>query len=72
MVFIDEISRTRNARTNASWPEHHEPPGYEEELLESYRNGLKALSTFSQDSVLTRKPFPFYRLVTNLVSTSFI
>jgi hypothetical protein len=54
MVFVDEISRTRNARTNASWPEHHEPPGYEEELLESYRNGLKALSTFSQDSVLTR------------------
>ncbi|KAH9479396.1 hypothetical protein JR316_0007986 [Psilocybe cubensis] len=49
LVFVDEISRARQMRSG--WPEH---ASVEEELMESYRSGLKAMSLFSQDSVLMR------------------
>ncbi|PPQ67854.1 hypothetical protein CVT25_010293 [Psilocybe cyanescens] len=49
LVFVDEISRTRQMQS--AWPEH---TSVEEELMESYRNGLKAMSLFSQDSILMR------------------
>lgn len=51
-VFIDEISRVR--LINSSWPP---PPGSEtseEELMESLRSGLTALSLYSEDSALMR------------------
>lgn len=49
LVFIDEISRTRQMKS--TW---HEASAVEDELMERYRNGLKALSLFSQDSLLMR------------------
>lgn len=49
-VFIDEISRVRQLR--GTWPE---APQVEDELMENYRNGLKAMSLFSQESTLMRK-----------------
>jgi hypothetical protein len=49
LVFVDEISRTRHVRS--TWPE---APTVEDELMESYRNGLKAMSLFSQESILMR------------------
>ena len=49
-VFIDEISRVRQLR--GTWPD---APQVEDELMENYRNGLKAMSLFSQDSTLMRK-----------------
>ena len=49
-VFIDEISRVRQLR--ATWPD---APQVEHELMENYRNGLKAMSLFSQESILMRK-----------------
>lgn len=49
LVFIDEISRTRQLKS--SWSE---APVVEDSLLESYRNGLKAMSLFSQESNLMR------------------
>ena len=51
-VFIDEISRVRQLR--GTWPD---APQVEDELMENYRNGLKAMSLFSQDSTLMRKLF---------------
>lgn len=48
-VFIDEISRVRQLRDLT------DVPYTEEELMEGYRNGLNALSLFSQDSILMRK-----------------
>jgi len=50
LVFIDEISRTRQLKS--SWSE---APVVEDSLLESYRNGLKAMSLFSQESNLMRE-----------------
>jgi hypothetical protein len=49
-VFIDEISRVRQLR--GTWPD---APQVEDELMENYRNGLKAMSLFSQESTLMRK-----------------
>ncbi|KAF8967602.1 hypothetical protein BDZ97DRAFT_1978162 [Flammula alnicola] len=49
LVFVDEISRTRQLKS--SWPD---APAVEDELMECYRNGLKALSLFSQESTLMR------------------
>jgi hypothetical protein len=49
LVFVDEISRTRHVRS--TWPD---APAVEDELMESYRNGLKAMSLFSQESILMR------------------
>ncbi len=49
LIFIDEISRTRQMKS--TWPE---AAALEDELMESYRNGLTALSLFSQDSPLMR------------------
>ena len=51
-VFIDEISRVRQLR--GTWPD---APQVEDELMENYRNGLKAMSLFSQDSTLMRKHY---------------
>ena len=51
-VFIDEISRVRQLR--GTWPDAAQ---VEDELMENYRNGLKAMSLFSQDSTLMRKLF---------------
>jgi len=48
-VFIDEISRVRQLR--ATWAD---APRVEDELMENYRNGLKAMSLFSQESTLMR------------------
>jgi hypothetical protein len=48
-VFIDEISRVRQLR--GTWPD---APRVEDELMENYRNGLKAMSLFSQESTLMR------------------
>ncbi|KAF8159477.1 hypothetical protein B0H34DRAFT_405912 [Crassisporium funariophilum] len=48
-VFIDEISRVRQLRE--TWPD---AAHVEDELMESYRNGLKAMSLFSQESTLMR------------------
>lgn len=50
LVFVDEISRTRHL--SATWPEI---PVMEDELMECYRNGLKAMSLFAQESVLMRE-----------------
>ncbi|KAJ3500531.1 hypothetical protein NMY22_g19232 [Coprinellus aureogranulatus] len=52
-VFIDEVSRQRMP---ASWPQS--PTGEElteEELMEYLRNGINALSLYSEDNVLTRE-----------------
>lgn len=49
LVFVDEISRTRQMK-----PHWSGASAVEDELMESYRNGLKALSLFSQDSPLMR------------------
>ncbi|KAF9477593.1 hypothetical protein BDN70DRAFT_896402 [Pholiota conissans] len=49
LIFVDEISRTRQVK-EAVWA----GSSVEDELLESYRNGLKVLSLFSQDSALMR------------------
>ncbi|KAF8817386.1 hypothetical protein BYT27DRAFT_7237315 [Phlegmacium glaucopus] len=49
LVFIDEISRVRQLRE--TWPD---APRVEDELMENYRNGLKAMSLFSQESNLMR------------------
>ena len=48
-VFIDEISRVRQVKNH--WPEASVE---EEELMEYYRNGLKVMSLFSQESTLMR------------------
>ncbi|KAF8906262.1 hypothetical protein CPB84DRAFT_1675974 [Gymnopilus junonius] len=48
LVFVDEISRTRQL---TSWSG---APAVEEELMECYRNGLKAMSSYAQESVLMR------------------
>jgi len=52
-VFIDEISRVR--LINSSWPPPQESQTSEEELMESLRSGLTALSLYSEDSALTRE-----------------
>lgn len=54
-VFIDEVSRLRLHQ--ASWPEPSTGGGdlTEEELMEHLRNGLNALSLYSEDNVLTRE-----------------
>jgi hypothetical protein len=61
-VFIDEISRVRQLR--GTWPE---APQVEDELMENYRNGLKAMSLFSQESTLMRK-FNFRQILTNIAT----
>ena len=60
LVFIDEISRVRQLR--GTWPD---APQVEDELMENYRNGLKAMSLFSQESTLMRKLY-FHRISTNI------
>ena len=53
-VFIDEVSRLRLHQ--ASWPEPATAGELtEEELMEHLRNGLNALSLYSEDNVLTRE-----------------
>ena len=59
-VFIDEISRVRQLR--ATWPD---APRVEDELLENYRHGLKAMSLFSQESTLMRKLY-FHQNAANI------
>jgi hypothetical protein len=46
-VFIDEISRVRHNK------EHY--PGVEDELMDSYRNGLNVMSLFAQEGKLMRE-----------------
>jgi hypothetical protein len=48
-VFIDEISRVRSLPD--VWP-RTEPQVSEEELMEQLRDGITALSLFSEDSAL--------------------
>lgn len=52
-VFIDEISRVR--LINSSWPPPQGSETSEEELMESLRSGLTALSLYSEDSALMRE-----------------
>ena len=52
LVFVDEISRTR--QLSGTW---QDAPIVEDDLMECYRNGLKAMSLFAQESVLMRKGF---------------
>lgn len=49
LVFVDEISRTR--QLSGTW---QDAPIVEDDLMECYRNGLKAMSLFAQESVLMR------------------
>jgi hypothetical protein len=65
-VFIDEISRVRQLR--GTWPD---APHVEDELMENYRNGLKAMSLFSQDSTLMRK-LHFCQISTTNIGTEFL
>ena len=63
-VFIDEISRVRQLR--GTWPD---APHVEDKLMEDYRNGLKAMSLFSQDSTLMRKLY--FRQIYGNIGTEF-
>jgi len=63
LVFIDEISRTRQLKS--SWSE---APVVEDSLLDSYRSGLKAMSLFSQESNLMRE---FAAILIPSISNSF-
>ncbi|KAF8881781.1 hypothetical protein BD779DRAFT_1675292 [Infundibulicybe gibba] len=60
-VFIDEVSRVRSLRD--AWS-HSAPDINEEELMEGLRNGMTALSLFSEDSTLMSELhiFPEYTL----------
>ena len=52
-VFIDEVSRLR---MQPAWPQSPTDDELtEEELMEYLRNGINALSLYSEDNVLTRE-----------------
>ena len=58
-VFIDEISRVRHNKELY--------PGVEDELMDSYRNGLNVMSLFAQEGKLMREFVTFPHLVVGKV-----
>jgi len=67
-VFIDEVSRVRQMRE--SYPETG--TGMEDELMESYRNGLNVMSLFSQEGKLMRESPPPLDVIIDELNKEFI